>query len=366
MQAIARVNRVFKGKSGGLVVDYIGIATELKQALLDYTQSKGKGRPTIDAHEAYALFEDKMVHLQAMMEGFDYSQFQTVAIKLLAGAINHLAGQTDGKKRFADLVLSASKAFALCCTLDEAHAFRDELAFFQAIKATWTKATVQDKVLTDEAKDYALRQIISGALVSDEIVDIFAAAGLDKPNIGILSDEFLEDVRHMKQRNLAVELLERLLKDDIKSRFATNVVQSQKFSELLQASLARYHNRSIEAAQVIEELINMAKSFNAAAKRGEDLGLSPNEMAFYDALETNEAAVRELGDYELKAIAFELTEFLRNNLTVDWSVRESVRAKIRGRIKLILRRHKYPPDMELRAIELVLKQAEALSEDLVA
>lgn len=365
MQAIARVNRVFHGKPGGLVVDYIGIATELKQALLDYTQSKRK-QPIVDAHEAYAVFEDRMVHLQALMEGFDYSQFLTKALPLLAGSINHLAGQTDGKKRFADLVLGASKAFALCCTLDEARVYRDELAFFQAIKATWTKATVQDKVLSDEAKEYALRQIISGALVSDEIVDIFAAAGLCKPNIGILSDQFLDDVRQMKQRNLAVELLERLLKDDIKARFSTNVVQSQKFSELLLATLARYHNRSIETAQVIEEMISMAKSFNEAALRGEDLGLTPTEMAFYDALETNEAAVRELGDSELKAIASELTEFLRNNLTVDWSVRESVRAKMRGRIKLILRRHKYPPDMEQRAIELVMKQAEALSEAWVA
>lgn len=361
MQAIARVNRVFKGKPGGLVVDYIGIATELKQALLAYTQSKRK-EPIVDAHEAYAVFEDRMVHLQAMMQGFDYSLFKTQAIKLLGGAINHLAGQTDGKKRFADMVLAASKAFALCCTLDEAQGYRDGLAFFQAVKATWTKATIQDKVLSDEAKEHALRQIISGALVSDEIVDIFAAAGLGKPDIGILSEQFLEDVRHMKQRNLAVELLERLLKDDIKSRFSTNVMQNQKFSELLQATLSRYHNRSIETAQVIEEMIAMAKSFNEAAKRGEDLGLTPREMAFYDALETNEASVRELGDSELKAIAVELTQFLRDNLTVDWSVREAVRAKMRGRIKLILKRHKYPPDLEQRAIELVLKQAEALSE----
>ena len=366
MQAIARVNRVFKGKPGGLVVDYIGIASELKQALLDYTQSKGKGRPTIDAHEAFAILEDRMVHLKAMMQSFDYGAFRTKALLLLAGSINHLAGQTDGKKRFADLVLAASKAFALCCTLDEAQAYKDELAFFQAIKATWTKAGLQDKALSDEQKEYSLRQIISGALVSDEVVDIFKAAGLDKPNIGILSDEFLDDVRHMKQRNLAVELLERLLKDDIKARFATNVVQQQKFSELLQASLVRYHNRSIETAQVIDELIEMAKTFNAAFQRGEDLGLSPNELAFYDALETNEAAVRELGDNELKTIARELTEFLRDNLTVDWSVRDAVRARLRGRVKLILRRHKYPPDMEQRAIELVLKQAEALSEEWVA
>ena len=362
MQAIARVNRVFKDKVGGLVVDYIGIATELKQALIEYTNSKGKGRPTINAEEALDILTEKMSILRAMLHGFEYSAFRTKALSLLAGAANHVLGQDDGKKRFADQVLSASKAFALCCTLDGALAHRDELAFFQAIKSALTKHTIQDKKLSDEAKEHALRQIISGALVSDEVIDIFAAAGLNKPNIGILTDEFLDDVRHMEYRNLAVELLERLLKDDIKSRFKTNVVQSQKFSELLEASLVRYRNRAIETAQVIEELIAMAKSFNKAASRGDELGLSSDELAFYDALETNESSVRELGDSILKEIAHQLTDFLRKNLSVDWSVRETVRAKMRAQIKLILKRHKYPPDMEARAVELVLKQAEALSE----
>ena len=366
MQAIARVNRVFKDKPGGLVVDYLGIATELKQALLEYTNSKGKGKPTIRAEEALDIFIEKMSTLRGMMHGFDYAQFRTKALSMLAGAANHILGLEDGKKRFADQVLSASKAFALCCTLDTALTYRDELAFFQAIKSALTKHGTQDSALTDEAKDHALRQIISGALVSDEVIDIFSAAGLNKPDIGILSDEFLDDVKHMQHRNLAVELLERLLKDDIKAKFSTNVVQSAKFSELLQASLTRYRNRAIETAQVIEELIQMAKSFNEAAKRGEDLGLAPEEMAFYDALETNEASVRLPGDNELKAIARELTEYLRNNLKTDWSVRESVRAAMRVRVKLILRRHKYPPDLELRAVELVLKQAEALSEAWVA
>jgi type I restriction enzyme R subunit len=366
MQAIARVNRVFKDKPGGLVVDYLGIATELKQALLEYTNSKGKGKPTIRAEEALDIFIEKMSTLRGMMHDFDYAQFRTKALSMLAGAANHILGQEDGKKRFADQVLSASKAFALCCTLDTALTYRDELAFFQAIKSALTKHGTQDSTLTDEAKDHVLRQIISGALVSDEVIDIFSAAGLNKPDIGILSDEFLDDVKHMQHRNLAVELLERLLKDDIKAKFSTNVVQSAKFSELLQASLTRYRNRAIETAQVIEELIQMAKSFNAAARRGEDLGLAAEEMAFYDALETNEASVRLLGDSELKAIARELTEYLRNNLKTDWSVRESVRAAMRVRIKLILRRHKYPPDMEPKAVELVLKQAEALSEAWVA
>lgn len=363
MQAIARVNRVFKDKPGGLVVDYIGIATELKHALVEYTNSKGKGRPTIQAEEALEILEEKVGILRAMLHGFDYAPFRTKALVLLAGACNHILGQDDGKKRFADQVLAASKAFALCCTLDAALEFRDELAFFQAIKSALTKHGIQDKKLSDEAKEHALRQIISGALVSDEVIDIFATAGLNKPNIGILTDEFLDDVKHMEHCNLAVELLERLLKDDIKSRFATNVVQSAKFSDLLQASLTRYRNRAIETAQVIEELIAMAKSFNEAARRGDELGLTPEELAFYDALETNEASVRQLGDAALKEIARQLTDYLRKNLSVDWSVRETVRARMRAQIKLILKRHKYPPDLEARAIELVLKQAEALSEE---
>lgn len=362
MQAIARVNRVFKDKPGGLVVDYIGIATELKQALMEYTGSKGKGRPTINAEEALDILIEKVSTLRGMMHGFEYEQFRTKALSLLAGAANHILGQDEGKQRFADQVLSASKAFALCCTLDKALGYRDELAFFQAIKSALTKHSTQDKKLSDEAKEHALRQIISGALMSEDVIDIFAAAGLSKPNIGILTEEFLDDVRNMEHRNLAVELLERLLKDDIKSRFATNVVQGQKFSELLQASLIRYRNRSIETAQVIEELIAMAKSFNEAAQRGNELGLTTDELSFYDALETNESSVRELGDSVLKEIARQLTQFLRNNLSVDWSVRETVRAKMRAQIKLILKRHKYPPDLEAKAIDLVLKQAEALSE----
>ena len=361
MQAIARVNRVFKDKVGGLVVDYIGIATELKQALVEYTNSNGKGKPTINAEEALDVLVEKMSVLRGMLHGFDYANFRTKALSMLAGASNHILGLDEGKKRFADQVLAATKSFSLCCTLDDALDFRDELAFFQAIKSALTKHDTQDSKLSDEAKEHALRQIISGALVSDEVLDIFAAAGLKKPNIGILTEEFLDDVRHMEHRNLAVELLQRLLKDDIKSRFKTNVVQKQKFSELLEATLVRYRNRAIETAQVIEELIEMAKSFNEAARRGDDLGLNNDEAAFYDALETSEASVRELGDSVLKEIARQLTDYLRKNLTVDWSVRDTVRAKMRGQIKLILKRHKYPPDMESRAVDLVLKQAEALS-----
>lgn len=361
MQAIARVNRVFKDKPGGLVVDYIGIANELKAALKDYTQAKGKGKPTIAAEDALAVLLEKMDVLHDMLHGFDYTAFRTQAWQLLPGVANHILGLEDGKKRFADTVLAASKAFALCCTLDEALTHRDELAFLQAVKAALTKFGTSGKKLSDEQKEHALRQIISKAVVSAEVIDIFKAAGLNRPDIGILSEEFLEDVRHMKERNLAVELLERLLKDDIRSRFKTNVVQQAKFSELLQQSLQRYRNRAIETAQVIEELIEMAKKFHAAAMRGEQLGLNGDEMAFYDALATNEAAVRELGDETLKAIAVELTQKLRASVTVDWSVRENVRARLRVMVKTLLKRYKYPPDRQDEATETVLRQAETLS-----
>jgi type I restriction enzyme, R subunit len=366
MQAIARVNRVFKDKPGGLVVDYIGIANELKAALKDYTQAKGKGKPTIAAEDALAVLLEKMDVLHDMLHGFDYTDFRTKAWQLLPGVANHLLGLEDGKKRFADTVLAASKAFALCCTLDEALTHRDELAFLQAVKAALTKFGTSGKKLSDEQKDHALRQIISKAVVSAEVVDIFKAAGLNRPDIGILSEEFLDDVRHMKERNLAVELLERLLKDDIRSRFKTNVVQQAKFSELLQQSLQRYRNRAIETAQVIEELIEMAKKFHAAAQRGEQLGLNGDEMAFYDALATNEAAVRDLGDETLKAIAVELTQKLRASMTVDWSVRETVRARLRVMVKTLLKRYKYPPDRQEEATETVLKQAESLSAEWVS
>jgi type I restriction enzyme R subunit len=361
MQAIARVNRVFKDKPGGLVVDYIGIANELKAALATYTQAHGRGKPTIDAHDALAVLKEKMDVLHDMLHGVDYADFRTHAWKRLPAVANHVLGLDDGKKRFADVVLAVSKAFALCCTLVEALAYRDELAFLQAAKAALTKHSGADKALTDEQKEHALRQIISRAVVSDQVIDIFSAAGLKRPDIGVLSEEFLEDVRHMKERNLAVELLERLLKGEIKSRFKTNVVQSAKFSELLQQSLTRYRNRAVETAQVIEELIEMAKKFQEEAQRGLQLGLSPDEMAFYDALATNEAAVRELGDETLKKIAVELVVKLRGSVTVDWAKRETVRARLRVLVKTLLKRYKYPPDRQEEATDTVLRQAESLS-----
>ncbi len=362
MQAIARVNRVFKDKPGGLVVDYIGIANELKAALKEYTASKGRGRPTVDAHEAYSVLAEKLDALRAMMHGFDYSHFLTGGHKTLAGAANHVLGIKEGKRRFADLALAMSKAFTLCCTLDEAKAVREEVAFFQAVKVILTKRAISQQKKTDEERELAIRQIIGAAVVSDEVVDIYDAVGLDKPNIGILDDAFLAEVRNLPERNLAVELLERLLEDEIKSKFASNVVQNKKFSDMLADVVKRYQNRSIEAAQVMEELVQMAKKFREAAARGEQLGLNDDEIRFYDALVNNESAVRELSDKTLKTIAHELTENLRKNLSVDWSERQSVQAKLRLMVKRILRKYKYPPDQQEAAVELVLQQAKALGE----
>lgn len=362
MQAIARVNRVFKDKQGGLVVDYIGIANELKSALREYTNSNGRGRPTVDAAEAYAVLAEKLDILRGLLHGFDYSDFLCAGHKRLAGAANHVLGLKDGKKRFADTALAMSKAFTLCCTLDEAKAVREEVAFHQAVKVILTKRDLSQKKRSDEEKELAIRQIIGSAVVSEEVVDVFDAVGLDKPNIGILDDDFLADVRNLPERNLAVELLERLLEGEIKSKFASNVVQERKFSELLSNVIKRYQNRAIETAQVIEELIEMARKFRAAANRGEELGLNDDEIRFYDALADNESAVRELSDETLKKIAHELTENLRQNITVDWSARESVRAKLRLMVKRILRKYKYPPDLQEAAIDLVLQQAKALGE----
>jgi type I restriction enzyme R subunit len=361
MQAIARVNRVFGDKQGGLVVDYIGIANDLKKALKDYTASNGHGRPTVDAHEAYALLEEKLDVLRGILHGFDYSDFLASGHSLLAKTANYVLGVEDGKKRFADTALAMSKAFSLCCTLDEARAVREEVAFMQAVKIILTKRDITAKKRTNEERELAIRQIISSAVVSDKVIDIFDAVGLDKPNIGILDDEFLAEVRELPERNLAVELLERLLEGEIKTRFATNIIQEKKFSELLVNTIKRYQNRAIETAQVMEELCEMARKFKEAVHRGEELGLNEDELAFYDALANNEASVKDLGDETLKKIAHELTENLRKNVSVDWSVRESVRAKLRLMVKRILRKYKYPPDKQEEAIELVLRQAETLS-----
>jgi type I restriction enzyme R subunit len=367
MQAIARVNRVFKDKQGGLVVDYIGIGEDLKAAMKEYTASKGRGKPTVDAREALAVMLEKLEVLQAMLHGFDYSDFLTGGHRVLAGAANHVLGiksdkERDGKKRFADHALAMSHAFSLCCTLPEAKARRDEVAFMQAVKVILTKRDASEKRKGNEERDLAIRQIINSAVVSGEVVDIFQSVGLDKPNIGLLDEAFLAQVQNLPEKNLAVELLERLLQGEIKSKFASNVVQDRKFSDMLADVIRRYQNRSIETAQVMEELIAMAKKFREAANRGDQLGLHEDEVKFYDALANNESAVRMLDDEVLKKIAQELTASLRTNLKTDWSERESVRAQLRLMVKRILRKYKYPPDLADNAVQLVIEQVEVLGE----
>lgn len=367
MQAIARVNRVFKDKQGGLVVDYIGIANELKQALKTYTDAKGKGEPTLRAEEAYAVLAEKMDAIRGMFAktneqvGMDLSAYETLAHRLIIPAANYVLSLKDGKKRFLDLVLAINKAFSLCSTLDEAKNLHKEIAFYSAIKAVISKHTSVDRKLSQAEKDSTLKQILDNAVIADGVTDVFAMCGLDKPNIGLLSDEFLEDVRQMPYRNLAVELLEKLLNDGIKAKTRNNVVQEKRFSDRLQETLRKYNNRAIETSQVIEELIQMAKEFQAEMQREASLGLNPDEIAFYDALANNESAVRELGDDTLKQIAREITEKLRKSTTVDWQVRDSVRAQLKILVRRTLQRWKYPPDKAAEAIELVMKQAEQLS-----
>jgi len=368
MQAIARVNRVFKDKPGGLVVDYIGIASELKAALKTYTNSNGRGKPTHDTREAYAKLLEKMDVMHGLFHGFDYSRFETDALHLLPGALNHIlslqnaSGELDGKKRYMDVLAEIAVAYTLCSTMDEVTPLKKEIAFFGAVKNALTKFTTIDKRRTDEEKNSALKQIIDNAIVADGVDDIFKLVGLDKPNIGLLSPEFMEDVANLKEKNLAVDLLERLLRDEIKARMKTDVVSEKKYSERIMETLRKYHNRAIETAQVIEELIKMAKDMADDAELAEKSGLNTDEIAFYRALIQNESAVRELGDEKLRMLAKHVTEQLRKSTTVDWQVRDNVRAKLRNLVRRALRKWKYPPDKADEAIELCLKQAEALSQ----
>ncbi|WP_272698859.1 type I restriction endonuclease subunit R [Desulfovibrio sp. Fe33] len=364
MQAIARVNRVFKGKQGGLVVDYIGIASELKNALHTYTRSGGRGgQPTIDVYEAFYVLKEKLQTARDIFHKFDYSAYKTKAVELLPPAADFVVATEERKKEFFDVVVAMTRAQSLCGTLDEAVAIRDEITFFQAVKIFIDKTTATKGKQTRQEKDAILNQLLARAVVPEGVDDIFALAGLDKPDISILSEEFLDDVRNMEHRNLAVELLEKLLRGEISARSRRNTTQERKFSERLKESLLKYRNRAIETAQVIEELIQMAKDLNEALKRGDKLGLNPRELAFYDALEENESAVRELGDDVLKKIAKELTEKLRKNVTVDWQHKDSVRAKMRNLVRRILKKYKYPPDAQKEAVAEVLRQAESLADD---
>jgi len=366
MQAIARVNRVFKDKPGGLVVDYLGLADQLKYALANYTQSGGKGKTAIDQAEAVAVMLERYEVCCGIFHGFDWAPWKTGGpqerLSILPAAQEHVLAQEDGKGRFVKAVSDLSKAFALAVPHPKALEIRDDVAFFQAVRAVLTKSA-DDGHRSPAEIEFALRQIVSRAVSPGEVIDIFAAAGLKKPDISILSDEFLAEVRGMPQRNLAVEMLRKLIEGDIRVRGRKNIVQARSFAELLGAAIRKYQNRAIETAQVIEELIRLARDMREATRRGEELGLTEDEAAFYDALEVNDSAVAVLGDETLRLIAQELVKSVRDSLTIDWTVRENVRAQMRVIIKRILRKYGYPPDKQARATELVLEQAEVLCQD---
>lgn len=378
MQAIARVNRVYKDKEGGLVVDYIGIATDLKKALSTYTESGGKGKPAFDQDEAASVMMSKYEVVAQMfteqpadkseLRGFDYQSFFGLLPKeklyFPIKAANYVLGLENGKDRYLQAVTALSKAFAISVPHPYTIDIRDEVGLFQAIKARIVKVTQSGKTRSDEEIETAIKQILSDAVVADEVVDIFDAAGIKKPDISILSDEFLAEVKGMNHKNLAFELLKKLLNDEIRMRQKTNLVQSKKFSEMIENAVRNYQNNLISSAEVIEELIRLAKEIKDADRKGHDLGLDFREYAFYSALEVNDSAVAVLGDEILRHIARELVDTVRKNTTIDWTVRENVQAKMRIAVKKILRKHGYPPDMQAKATDTVLAQAKLLANDI--
>jgi type I restriction enzyme, R subunit len=369
MQAIARVNRVFREKPGGLVVDYLGLAHELKQALAIYTESGGTGETALDQAEAVAGLLEKYEICCGLLYGFDWSNWKSgkaqERLSILPAAQEHILAQKDGKERFVQVVRDLSKFFALAVPHDDALRIRDDVAFFQAVSAVLNKHAPGERK-TQEELDLAVRQIVSRAVTPEGVMDIFAAAGLQRPDISILSDEFLAEVRGMPRRNLAVELLRKLLSGEIQTKRKKNVVQAKSFAAMLEQAIRKYQNRAIEAAQVIEEMIALARDMRRANERGATLNLSEEELAFYDALETNDSAVQVLGDETLRTIAREVTEAVRKNVTIDWTMRENVRAQLRVIIKRILRKYGYPPDKQEKATQTVLEQVELLGWEVAA
>ncbi len=377
MQAIARVNRVFRDKPAGLIVDYIGIAQNLKSALQQYSKNDQENTG-VDESQACRLLMEKYEVVRDMYHGFDYASAMggtpQERLAMMAGAIEWILdmqqklaakektkeGKKDAHRRYQDAVLALSKAFSLASASDEAREIREEVGFFQAIRTALVKSSTGSGA-TRQERELAIQQIVSRAVVSTEIVDILAAAGIKSPDISILSDEFLAEVQQMERKNLALEALRKLINDGIRSRSKSNVVQTKAFSERLEDAVARYHANAITTAEVLQELIDLAKDIRAARQRGEEQGLSEDEIAFYDALAENESAIQMMGDDKLKLIAHELLVSLRENVSVDWAHRESARARMRVLVKRILRKYGYPPDLQDAAVQTVLQQAEALS-----
>lgn len=372
MQAIARVNRVFtEGKEGGLVVDYLGIAQELKTALADYTASGGEGKPTLDQELAVAKMLELHEAIDYQLRHFDWRKFFTLTpeekLKFIPVIVDYIFSQENGEQSFTDNTKNLLKAFAISVPHEKAMAIRDDVALFQAIKSRLVKISDRNEGSKGgEEIETAIKQIISEAITADNVIDIFDAAGLKKPNIEILDERFLQELKDMPQKNLAVELLKKLLKDEIKKRTKINLVESKKFSEMLEDAIKRYHNGMIDTVEFLEKvLIPFAEQMKEADKRGDKLGLDYREYAFYTALEVNNSAVSVLGDDILRHIAQELLKTVRNSTTIDWTIKESVQSALRRNIRRILRLHGYPPDLQEKAVDTVITQAKMLAEDLV-
>jgi type I restriction enzyme, R subunit len=368
MQAIARVNRVFPGKEGGFVVDYMGVGADLKQALMDYTASGGKGRTFHDQEEAVAKLQEKYEVVRDMFHGFDYRKFFTLKpsdrVSFIPQAMEHILKEPDKKDRFQRETVALLKAFALAVPDERAMKIKGEVGFFQAVKSAITKTT-EPGAGGEEKFDAGIKQILSKAVISDRIVDVFEAAGLGKPDVSVLSEGFLAEVRDMPQKNLAFEALKKLLNDQIRLYSRKNLVQGKSFMEMLDRTIKKYTNRSVETAQVIEELVELARKVRDEQNRGKQLDMSDDEVAFYDALGVNDSAVKVLGDETLRKIALELTQMIRKSVTIDWTQRESVQAEIRLKVKKILRKYGYPPDKQEKATQTVLQQAEMIARDWV-
>ena len=368
MQAIARVNRVYKDKPGGLVVDYLGIASDLKKALAFYSDAGGKGDPAVAQEQAVALMLEKIEVVSNMYYGFPYEDYfnadTSKKLSLILAAEDHILGLEDGKKRYIDEVMALSKAFAIAIPHDQAMDAKDEISFFQVVKARLAKFDATGSGKTDEEIETTIRQVIDQALVSDQVIDVFDAAGIKKPDISILSDEFLMELKGMQHKNVALEVLKKLLNDEIKSRSKSNMVQSKKLLEMLEQSINRYHNKILTAAEVIDELIRLSKDIVEMDSEPKKLGLSEYEYAFYTAVSNNESAKELLQQEKLRELAVELTNIIKQNASIDWNIKESVRAKLKVAVKRLLRKYGYPPDMQLLATETVLKQAEMLAKEL--
>ena len=370
MQAIARVNRVYKDKPGGLIVDYLGIASDLKKALAFYSDAGGKGDPAVAQEQAVTLMLEKIEVISAMYHGFPYEDYfdadTSKKLSMILAAEDHILGLEDGKKRYIDEVTALSKAFAIAIPHDQAMDAKDEISFFQAVKARLAKFDTTGSGKTDEEIETTIRQVIDQALVSDQVIDVFDAAGIKKPDISILSDEFLMELKDMQHKNVALEVLKKLLNDEIKSRSKSNLVQSKKLLEMLEQSINRYHNKILTAAEVIDELIHLSKDIVEMDNEPKKLGLTEYEYAFYTAVSNNDSAKELLQQEKLRELAVELTNTIKQNASIDWNIKESVRAKLKVAVKRLLRKYGYPPDMQLLATETVLKQAEMLAKEITA